>query len=151
MIMNYEPFTMKNVVSKRYFTDKDHIIDAQKAFLNELLSMKSAEIKGPFVYMIEYMTQEEILSVWFMTSVGNESNTLFTNYRFDSYFGLEQAICGRIYPKELQEKAENIYDMMEEKCLCDGVRMISPIYFVKNVFEEGGFYSLYAAVDKLET
>lgn len=62
-----------------------------------------------------------------------------------------QAICGRIYPKELQEKAENIYDMMEEKCLCDGVRMISPIYFVKNVFEEGGFYSLYAAVDKLET
>ncbi|MCI5874973.1 MAG: DUF5085 family protein [Clostridiales bacterium] len=151
MIMNYEALTMKNVVSKRYFTDKEHIEEAQKTFLKELLSLKGAVIKGPFVYMIEYTTPEEILAIWFMTSVGNDDSTIFHDYRYDSYFGLEEAICCKIYPEEMQKEADNLYDKMEKRCLQDDVRMISPIYFVKNVLEEAGFYSLYAAVEKIQT
>ena len=67
-------------------------------------------------------------------------------FKFDSYFGLEQAICCKIYTDELQENSEQIYDKMQEKCKEYVVRMVSPVYFDKNPLEKEGFYSLYAAI-----
>lgn len=146
MIFSYEPFTMGNVLSKRYFTDKEHILEAEKDFLSEVFSNQEVMVKGPLVYMIEYTFENRILSIWFMLPTANECGSKDKTFKFDSYFGLEQAICCKIYPDELQENSEQIYDKMQEKCKEDGVRMVSPVYFAKNPLEKEGFYSLYAAI-----
>lgn len=146
VIFSYEPLTMGNVLAKRYFTDKEHILEAEKEFLAEVFSNQEIVVKGPLVYMIEYTFETGILSVWFMLSIANECGSKDKTFKFDSYFGLEQAICCKIYPDELQENSEQIYNKMQEKCNEDGVRMISPVYFAKNLLEKEGFYSLYAAI-----
>lgn len=142
----YEPFTMKNVVSKRYFLNKAYMEKALNNFLSNLFTIEGVIVKGPFVYMIENVAEDGTIAMWIMTSVANENVEMFQKYKFDSYFGLENAVCCRVYADEMEANAEALYKKMEEKCLQDGVKIVSPVYFVKSALDTEGFYSLYASV-----
>lgn len=147
MIYSYESFTMSNVVSKRYFTDKAHIIDAEKDFLNSLVSIQKIRLRGPLVYVIEYVAESEILSIRFMISIYNDYNPELKDFRYDSYFGIETALCCKIYPNEMKSQADQLYDLMCEEAKKENMKLISSIYFTKSMLDNNGFFSLYAAVE----
>ena len=132
-----------DVVSKRYILTEEQIESAQISFLKSL-EEDGLRIKGPFTYFIEGVN-DKYRAVWFMMSVENEIVLEDGNYKFDSYYSIEKAVCCRIKVKDMV-KINDIYKEMESYCLKDDKKICSPVYFVSGADGEDPYYLLKAAV-----
>jgi hypothetical protein len=123
----------------------ENIASAQKSFLRDIIEQYQIKVTGHFVYMME-PTLNHTIAVKFMIPMKEDVIPKPNQYRFDSYFGFEEAVCARLSLTELEEKKESIYQTMREYCLKDGYDICSPIYFVSGNNQENPYYSLYAQI-----
>ena len=123
----------------------ENISSAQNSFLKDIIERYQFKVTGHFIYMIE-PTLNDTIAVKFMIPMKDDIISQENSYRFDSYFGFEEAVCARLSVKELEDNKEHIYQTMREYCLKDGYDICSPSYFVSGNNRENPYYSLYAQI-----
>lgn len=145
MVVYYDCMTYSNVISKRYIMKKEQFESAQKSFLEDVIVRDKLCITGVCFYMVEDV-KDGTIAVWFMIPIAGDTDLIPKEYKYDSYFSLERAVCCRLSAEELNQKNSSIFNTMRGYCLKDGLDISTPVFFVPGTDEEEPYFSLYAGI-----